>query len=216
MARSVRSKNLIVAQRSGRCRVCSLPPETIAAVNAVIWPDPGVSRARNGDYRAAAQRVCAANGMTIEVKTITRHAEHTERSWHRVTPRSPARPGEIAVVATDYQSMVEKAATMGAQAMDHVITRLPEMEDRDLIAAAKVGMGAVVGREALRLKAQEVDQTQAIVAALTGLASGHITEADIPDAEVINVTPPEVLLAQVHQTRTRLERLSQGEDPGAG
>lgn len=209
----MRPKNLVFAQRSRRCKVCGLAPAIIADVNAAIWPEPGI-KLRGPQYRARAQRVCTANGLDVDVKTITHHADHTERSWHTVTGTTKPGPGEIPVFPHAFGDLVDSASKVGAFALTEIGKRIPDMDSRDLIGVAKLGVGASATRESLRLKAQEVDQTQAIVAALTGLASGHITEGDIPEAEVINVTPPEVLLAQVRTERAALERRQAGEDGG--
>lgn len=207
--------SMVVAQRARDCKVCALPPAQLAEVNAAIWPEPGEKWRAKG-YREAAVRVCAVYDLEVEVKTITRHAVHIERSWHRASNRSKPGPGEITVFPTDYQSVATQAAGLGAQAMGHLAERLPEMEDRDLVAVAKLGVNAATGREALRMRAQEVDQAATIVQALMGFASGHLSEEDLPsDVEVIDVTPREVLLAEVQEERAALKRLAQGEAPGA-
>jgi hypothetical protein len=206
-------QKVIVAQRSRACSVCRLPPESVAVVNATIWPIPG-EKIRGRNYRIDAVRACASFGLVLDAKTITRHASHVERSWHRVTAQQPAAPGEVPVFATDYQSMVGQAAQLGAHAIDRLKKRVADgaLDDRDLIAAAKLGTSAVTQREALRMRAQEVDQQGAIVAALTGLTSGHIDMGDFPEVEVIDVTPVEVLHAEVSAEREALKRLASGED----
>lgn len=209
-------QKVIVAQRSRACSVCRLPPQSVAVVNATIWPVPGEKlRARN--YRIDAVRACASFGVEVEQKTITRHASHVERSWHKVTDAQPAAPGEVPVFPTDYGSMVGQAAQLGAHAMAQLGKRVSEgrLEDRDLIAAAKLGTSAVTQREALRLRAKEVDQSEAIIAALGGLVSGHIDMDDFPEAEVIDVTPVEVLHAEISEEREALKRLAAGEASGA-
>lgn len=211
----MKRRKVIVAQRSSSCRICKgLSAEQVAAVNEVIWPEPGV-RVRNRDYRAAAVRACAAVGLEVEVKSVTRHATHVERTWHEVTGTQPQRPGEVPVFKTDFNSMVDAAATLGAQAMGELTDRLPDLDPKELVAVAKLGVGAAVTRESLRLKAQEVDQNAAIITALGAMAGGHITTGDMPESEIIDVTPVEVLHAEVEAERASLKRLQAGEAPGA-
>lgn len=211
-------QKVIVAQRSRACSVCvKLPPESVAVVNATIWPVPG-EKLRGRNYRVDAVRACASFGIEVEQKTITRHASHVERSWHKVTAQTPAAAGEVPVFATDYQSMVGQAAQLGAHAIDQLNRRVKDgrLDDRELVASAKLGLSAVGQREALRMRAQEVDQQGAIVAALTGLASGHLDMGDFPEAEVIDVTPVEVLHAEISTEREALKRLAAGEADRAG
>lgn len=209
----MRRKNIVVAARSSTCRICKgLRPDAVAEVNAAIWPEPGVA-ARFRDYRTSAVRVAAAHGLEVEVKSVSRHAQHIERSWHVVDAKSPAKPGELPVFKTDFNSMVDRAATLGAKAMDALDSQMPTLDPKELVAVAKLGVGASVTRESLRLKAQEVDQQSQIIAALGALSSGHISQGDIPETEVIDVTPVEVLLDEVAQEREALARLSAGEAP---
>lgn len=209
---------MLVAQRSRTCRICKgLEPAQIADVNAVIWPEPGVAvRAR--DYRIAAVRAARANGLEVEEKSVTRHATHVERSWHKVDAGRPASPGELPVFPTDYTSMVGQAAQLGAVAISQLTKRAKsgQMEDRELVAAARIGMTSVQHREALRMRAQEVDTAHALLAAIHGLGGGHISEDDVPETEVIDVTPVEVLHEKVRSEREALKRLQAGEAPGGG
>lgn len=212
----MKQRKVIVAQRSRVCSICrELNPEAVAIVNAAIWPEPGVAL-RGRDYRIAAVRAARAGGLDVEAKTITRHAHHVERSWHRVTADHPARPGETPVFPTDYDSIVNQAAQAGAVAMARIQTRIPSMEDRDLISVAKMGTSAVGQRKVLQMRAQEVETAQGVVAALFGLASQHIDLGDMPEVEVIDVTPVEVLQDAVRQEREALKRLAAGEASSAG
>ena len=208
-------QKVIVAQRSRACTVCRMPPQSVAVVNATIWPVPG-EKLRSRNYRIDAVRACATFGVEVEAKTITRHASHVERSWHKVTTQTPAAAGEIPVFPTDYGSMVEQAAQVGAHAMAQLSKRVAAgaLDDKDLIATARLGSGVVAQRETLRLRAKEVDQSEAIIAALGGLVSGHIDMGDFPEAEVIDVTPVEVLHDEIAAERQALQRLAAGEADG--
>lgn len=202
-------RKVLVAQRSQTCRICKeLMPDAIARVNATIWPEPGVAL-RAPAYRLAAVRAALAEGLKVEEKSVTRHATHIERTWHRVTMDKPAAAGEIVVYPTDYQSVIDQAAQLGAAAMGSLKTRVDNgsMDDRELVAVAKLGVGATAQRESLRVRQQEVETGQGLLASLFGLAAGILSEGDVPDVEVIDVTPVEDLHAEVQAERQALIRL---------
>lgn len=210
----MRAKRIVVAQRSRVCRVCKLTPEQIARVNAAIWPEPGVSL-RAANYRIAAIRVAATFGLDVEEKSITRHARHIEATWHRVGHDTPPAPGEIPVFSTDYQSVTGMAAQIGAHAMDVLGRRIGALDAPDLIAVAKLGVTAATKREELRIKQAEVETAQGLMGAIFGLVGGHVSEADVPETEIIDVTPVEVLHDEVQAEREALKRLQAGEAVGA-
>lgn len=210
------SPKVIVAPRKRECVLCrDLTPQQTAEVNAAIWPEPGVA-VRGRNYRADAVRAAAAQGLAIEAKTVTRHATHVEASWHTATPQHPPAAGDVPVFATDYQSVMGRMAELGMMAADRVAKRLPEMEDRDLVSVLKTGAAAAGQREAMRLRAQEAENAQGLLAALFGGAAGLITEGDIPEAEVIDVTPTSVeeMLDEVRTEREAAKRLQAGAAQG--
>jgi hypothetical protein len=211
-------RKVLVAQRSQTCRICKeLTAERIARVNAVIWPEPGVAL-RAPAYRIAAVRAAAAEGLTVEEKSVTRHARHIERSWHRVTLDKPTAPGEIPVYPTDYASITDQAAQLGAVAMGSIHKHIVEgtLESRELVSVAKMGVQATTQREALRIRQQEIATADNLLSALFGLGAGLLTEADVPEAEFIDVTPVEDMHAEVQAERAALIRLQAGATSGAG
>jgi len=131
-----------------------------------------------------------------------------------VSAVQPATAGEVPVFPTDYGSVTEMAAQVGMQAMTTIRGRIPTMDNRDLVAVAKLGTAAAGQREALRLRAQEVDQSQAIVEAITGVASGLLDPRDIPEIEVIDITPVEGLVDEVAKERAALKRIAAGSAVG--
>lgn len=201
----------MVAPRASDCRICrELTPQQAAEVNAAIWPEPGVALRSRG-YRVQATRTAAVYGCAVEVKTITRHAEHIEASWRKVTPQSPPpAPGERPVFPADFTSVAQRMASLGMAAAEHIEDRLPDMEPRELVQVARIGLSAATAREAMRLKAQEVDTAQGMLAAIFGLAGDHLSEGDIPETEVIDVTPVEVLHDEIEAEREALRQLQSG------
>lgn len=205
------TKRAMVAPRASDCRICrELTPIQAAEVNAAIWPEPGIALRSRG-YRVQATRAAAVYGCEVEVKTITRHAEHIEHSWRKLTNGSPPpTSGERPVFPTDFQSVATRYAGLGMAAADAIEERLPELEPRELVQVARMGLSAATAREAMRLKAQEVDTAQGMLAAIFGLAGDHLSEGDIPDTEVIDVTPVEVLHAEIEEEREALRQLQAG------
>lgn len=204
-------KGVVVAPRKRGCSLCGgLSPREVADVNAAIWPE-GPEHARSRSYRTDGVRVAAANGLTVEAKTITRHADHIEASFHIATPKHPPVAGDIAVMPTDYESVMTKMADVGMRAADRIVDRIDEMDDRDLISVAKLGQTAAAQREALRLRKNEGAQSGLLLQALFGLSGGQLSEGDVPESEVLNVTPPEVMLDEVRQERRALKALQTGE-----
>jgi len=205
------SRRIVVAQKSATCRICKeLATPQVAQVNATIWPEPGIA-VRSRDYRAAAVRACAALGLDLEAKSVTRHAAHIESTWHRVGSTSPIAAGEEPVHPTDYQSVAQRFSAIGMAAAEHIEKRLPDMEDRELLVAGRMGLTAAANREAMRIREREAETTGSLAAAIFGLSSQLISEDDIPESEVIDVTPVEDLLDEVRSERQALKRLQTGE-----
>ena len=189
---------VIVSGRKDECSVCALPDAALQDVNVAIWQG-GTKRTRY--YRADGQRAAKRHGLTIEVKTVTRHADHIESMWHKADGKQPASPGEIPVFPTDYESLVEKAAHIGYQAMDEVAKRISggqDVETRDLVAIAKLGVDARSRQEANRIASR---QPRLEFRAIFGLGAGRI---ELPEAEAIDVTPLEELRSEVEAERALL------------
>lgn len=205
------TKGVVVAPKKRECSICTgLSPREVADVNAAIWPE-GPEHARGRSYRADGVRVAEANGLTVEAKTITRHADHIEATWHLATTKHPPSAADLAVMPTDYESVMTRMADIGMQATGRIVERLPEMDDRDLISVAKLGQTAAAQREALRLRKNEGAQAGLLLEALFGLSGGQLNDGDVPESEVLNVTPPEVMLDEVRTERAALKALQVGE-----
>jgi len=76
---------------------------------------------------------------------------------------------------------------------------------------AMKNLAAAGQREALRIREREAETTGSLAAAIFGLSSQLISEDDIPESEVIDVTPVEDLLDEVRSERQALKRLQTGE-----
>lgn len=204
-------KGVVMAPRKRECRICQgLSPREVTVVNAVIWPE-GPDHGRSRTYRADAVRAAAAQGLEIEAKTVTRHAEHIEASWHTAIPDKPVPPGEVAVMPTDYDSVMSRMAGLGMAAATRLAERVPVMDDRELVSLAKTGLSAAAQREALRIRQQEGKAINSLAEALFGLSGGVLREEDVPEVEVIDVTPPEVMLDEVRAERAALKMLQSGK-----
>lgn len=184
------------APRKQRCKVCRLPAESWAEVNAAIWD----GMIRRHDYAISGVRAYLAHrpDETMNVKTMVAHVVHIEATWHTGTPTTRERP----VFPIDYEAMTDRAAKLSAQAMERIAERVDVMEDKDLIAAAKLGMAATQHRAAMQAK----DRRQGdVLDALLMLASGNAPA--LPEGErgtIIDVTPME-LRASLEAERALLE-----------
>lgn len=200
------------APLKGDCIVCQAPEGVRQAVNHAIWPD-GPMRAAN--YRAAGARAAAQAGQLesppddryadLDVKTITRHADHTEASWREVEPGQPLTGSEVPI-ATDFSSVMEAGARVGMKALggfekllDNDPVAFAALMPKEAIALSKIGMVAAGTKEASRLKRNQ----QAIdVMAIFGLSSGHQRPPQSGDDE--DVASLEELHAEVDSERKRL------------
>lgn len=202
------TKRVPVAQRSSRCRLCKeLPGPSLTAVNAVIWTDASrIDRAgRSRSYRADAVRACDAQGLVVEEKSITRHAEHVERTV-KVVGRGGQQvaPGEEPVLPTGFAEVNDEFVRLGMTAVNEIKGRITDLEPRELVATARMGLQASTQREALRIRQQEAADTTDLLRAVFGLSSGVLSEDDVPEVEIIDVTPAEGLLEEVRAERLLL------------
>lgn len=197
----VTDRDFLYAPKNPRCLVCSLPSDQWAEVNAALWD----AQERRPDYRVAGVRACAMFGLEVkDPKSITNHVEHMERSWHRPTQYPPT-ARERQVFPTDYVSVTDRAAKLGVDAMEALSTRLEGLEARDLIAVAKLGMGARQHQAALEAKDRRSHQVE--VTAIFGFVSGHM---GIPEVEAKDVTPTAELRAAMEEERRLLEERAAG------
>ncbi len=146
---------------------------------------------------------------------ISAHDLHA--TWSEAQPVSqadtrPAPSGD----ARDPASLLRSIGLTPAEAPLLQAFRNGSMDDRELVAVAKLGVGATAQRESLRVRQQEVETGQGLLASLFGLAAGILSEGDVPDVEVIDVTPVEDLHAEVQAERQALIRLQASPTGRAG
>lgn len=190
--------------RLGACRVCALSREQRQEVNEAIWD----GTTRRSKYREAGKRVFEAlSGESINVKAITRHAEHIEDSWREATVDDPAAGREEPVFQTDYESLTERAAAAGARAMSALERRIAEggIGDRELVGVAKLGLEA---RQKQRALEQQKERPEIALLAIIGLASGHLQPPPEQVTEVIDVS---TLKEEVQAQRRQLEARAGGD-----
>lgn len=193
-------RDYLYAPKNPRCKVCSIPQPGWSEVNAAIWD----AQERRPDYRVAGVRACAAMGVEIDPKSITAHAEHIEASWHSGVQYPPTQR-ERAVFPNDYASVTDRAARLGVDAMQAISDRLDVLEPKDLIAVAKLGMGARQHQASMEAKDRRSHQIE--VTAIFGFVSGHM---DIPEVEVKDVTPVGELRAGFEEHRAALVERAAG------
>lgn len=183
----------VVARLRGGCRICGLPDQARTAISAAIWPT-GAMGPRARGYRVDAVHAALEHAISLDPKSVTTHANHVERTWRVPTVAAPPAPAEVELFDIGLDSMTERAATLGAKAMIELETSMPEMEARDLIQVAKMGVTAVEKREALRLKDRRPNIN---VLAIFGLVSGHVPSSERAE----DAYPVELLEAELNAER---------------
>jgi len=201
----------LVTKRKGRsrngqrCRVCQLGDESLQVINAAIWDGTDV---RTPNYRARGQEAFKLlTGRDIDVRTIAAHADHIEAGWRRPTKEDPQRYNEVDVFPSDYESLTDASAALGAKAINTLDRKIDRgtLSDRELVAVAKMGVSA---RSEQRRAEIASKQPQVQLTAIFGLASGHL--AQLPESEAIDVTPERELRDEVHAEKRRLEAHARG------
>lgn len=192
--------NFMYAPKKAGCKVCTIPQPGWSEVNAAVWDN----QERRTDYAAAGTRACAAQGTPVNIKTLVKHVEHIEASWHSGLQYPPT-SREHSVFPVDYVSLTERAARMGSDAMQHLTERLDGMETKDLIAVAKLGIGARQHERGIEAKDRRSHEKNVI--AVFGFVSGHM---DIPEVEVKDVTPIGEMRTAFEEERRRLEERAAG------
>ena len=193
-----------VSRLNDNCLICQLYDEQRQEVNAAIWD--GTTRRSN--YRAAGQRAYEhATDEVIDRKVVTRHADHIERSWRAASMSDPAAPAEMPVFASDYESVVDKAAALGVVAMTALELEMiaGKIEPREMLGIAKMG---VTARAQQRSNEVESSKPQVMLMAVFGLASGHLRE--LSESEAVEVYDEKDLLKTVKDERTMLEARARG------
>lgn len=182
---------------AGGCLICTFPVELIQKVNAIIWDG---QRKRTRGYRLNGVRLLKQNGKDVAVRAISTHADHTEQTWRNVSGRQPAMRDEIPVYDTSFESVTDKVASLGMLAVDQLQSRVQsgDIDSRDLVGVARMGVGAVVERRKADDRSKRPQLTiQAIFASQAGFVP-------LPEGEVINVTPIAELQAEFAAERRLL------------
>ncbi len=193
-------------KRATGCTICSQTEAVIQQVNAAIW---SADRTRVWGYRDRAKKVLMAEvNVEVDVRTIARHADHTELTWRIATEARPANGNERPVFPLDFNSYVDRMATIGHAAAAKLEERLEHgwVEDEVLVSAMKVGAQAVAARR----KSEDTQRGSSapISIAIFGVVSGHL---ETPPGEAIDVTPVEELMDGLAAERELLEARARGE-----
>lgn len=165
---------VVVHELRGNCRICRLPGDLREEINAAIWPNGGM-KSRSRTFAASAWRVGLEHAVVFDKRTVARHADHVEKSWRTITPATPPSGSEVEVFDVGLDAVTDRAAQLGARAMGRIVQRIPVMEDKDLVAVAKMGVSAVERREALRIKDRRPNIN---LLAVFGLVSGHVPDSE--------------------------------------
>lgn len=184
------------------CTICRLPAESLQVVNTAIW-DGGEHKSRGWTARGR-EMYQLVTGDAISKMSVSRHVEHVEATWRDATPDEPKKHSEVEVFPSDYESLTDAAAELGAKAMTKLAGKIDrdQLPDRELLAAAKLGVQA---RGEQRKTDIASKQPKIELTAIFGIASGHLAAGALPESEVVDVTPEAQLLEAVHAERQALE-----------
>lgn len=181
------------APLKGDCKVCQYPEALRLAVNAAIWTDDGI---RYTNYIARTMVVLEGfPAHRCDRKTVMRHVEHTEQTWHDVHAGEVIRPDEVPLVS--YGDLASKARFLGSVVLERAgeLVSHPAanaiLKPAELVAIGNMATKIAVSEEQLRVKArgQDADLIKAAFLASSGHLppSGTDDEAELPDlrAEVV-------------------------------
>ncbi|MCU0250228.1 MAG: hypothetical protein MUE61_08475 [Vicinamibacterales bacterium] len=164
--------NGVLVPRSASCWVC----QKVAVVEDVTVRLFTQDGSRRADYSDAAAYLRATGYSGVSDRTLKRrlaeHARHVEVGLQG----GPAAPGSLTRVAppgpSHWLDVNQNAVDVGNEALGRLHARLDVMEDRELVAVAKLGVTAAqkVGDwEAKGRKLAQVDE-------LIRLASGRVSD----------------------------------------
>ena len=214
------AKGTVVAHRKDGCAVCSQLPDAVQQVNAAIWdgqhPTPG---ARTPAYRSAGQAVMSAHGATADVRTVTRHAEHTEASARSTVGSRPRTTMEMPVFPTDFVGVTERLARLGMAATERLHELIEQGDDSvrpaDLVAASALALRSVTNTrsadqrdEALRLK--ERGHGEASPAIMAIFVHGAGMAPSLSEHDAIDVTPLSEMRDAMRAEMAEARRLARG------
>lgn len=191
------------------CKVCEAGEDVLAAVNGAVWDS---ARVRKPDYRAAGVRLMAEHGG-CDPKTITSHADHTERAWHIADGLNYPQVDPAKAHGTDFRGVTARFIGIGHAALTALEISLKRgtIEDGDLIKLAQLGLQATTARQ----KAEQGDvRTQIEVKAIFAAGSGYLRPSDVSEYEGLlkDVTPRSIddMRADMTAERDALKLLQAG------
>lgn len=164
--------NGVLVPRSSSCWVC----RTIGVVEDVTVRLFHADGSRRNDYQAAKEYVRAVGYSAVADRTLVRylseHARHVEAAMHG----GPAAPSELTRIEppgpAHWLDVNQNAVEVGNAALARLNSRLDVMEDRELVAVAKLGVSAAQKVGDWEAKGRKLAQLDEIIK----LASGRVTE----------------------------------------
>jgi len=203
-----------VAYRKSACKVCAAGTDVYQAVNAAVWDGkhPAIEN-RTPAHRARGVDVMGAHNVIVDVRAITRHAEHVEATARTTTPTKPQVGREVEVYPSDFEGVTDRYTQVGLQALERLGERVDELDPKELVATAKLGLAASTNQKAaaqrdaaLRKGVTQLDDPRLMAIFLVG--SGHAPE--ISEHQAINVTPLSEMREAMRAERLELEARARG------
>jgi hypothetical protein len=168
--------NGALVPRKAGCWICErvASPEDVTV--RLFGPD-GIRLQGRGAYTAAANYV-KGMGYTVShdlmIRRLKIHGEHVELSMDTRLGLQPALPGSLAPVVPPgpayWLDVNQNAVNVGNDALSMISSRMPEMEDKELVAVAKIGVTAAQKVGDWEAKGRKLAQ----IGDLIRLASGFV------------------------------------------
>jgi hypothetical protein len=164
--------NGVLVPRAASCWVC----RTVGVVEDVTVRLFTADGARRADYRDAKEYVRAIGYGSISDRTMTRYLSEHARHVEAALGGGPAAPSELTRIEppgpAHWLDVNQNAVEVGNAALARLNARLEVMEDRELVAVAKLGVSAAQKVGDWEAKGRKLAQVDEIIK----LASGRVSE----------------------------------------
>ena len=192
------------------CLVCTSAAEVFEAVNEAIWDgrEPAYERRVRGYARLGATVLAAHGRPKTDHRVLGRHAKHVEASYREATGNTMTFRHEAPLYATDFESVTDRFAHLGMVAAEKVAERLPDMDDKQMLQVASMGLKAATVRQVSEQRAKRAPNVT--IQAIFGVTAGFLAN-DNPYRNVTSSVSEADLVATLDAERETLKLLTSGE-----
>lgn len=167
--------NGVLVPRKAGCWICErvATPED---VTVRLFSDDGTRRAGRGAYTAARTYVRGLYPGQVTNETLNRrlihHADHVELAM-RGGPALPSALTRVEPAGPAYWlDANQNAVNVGNEALGMIHERMPDMEDKELVAVAKLGVVAAQKVGDWEAKGRKLAQIDSLIRLASGMDDG--------------------------------------------